>query len=299
MAQRPLELRVDGDPSERVPLLLIDESQRSLAEAITAVTGRLRVIVAVGSAPSFEFSDASGVVPLDGALSEMRWTANSGWAFRLGPAESGAMFSSSAPSWVSPRVRIITRTQEGGSRELLHALPESDGASILIGRGLDNDIALVDRPVSRSHLRIDRHEGVYRVADLREAATESSRMPTTVDGRPIACGGAPVEVGDKTIVVCGKSVITFEYPVPMPNFERPPAHGARGEESASPMPVTPPAPRDAREGARGAKARDESLGRARPARVRASWAGRCILAAGALLIAGSVLAIAWVCVSTG
>ena len=61
-------------------------------------------------------------------------------------------------------------------------------AVITIGRGLDNDIVLDDRRVSRQHAQLRRRFGQYVLYDL------DSSGGTTVNGRPVR--EAPLQAGD-------------------------------------------------------------------------------------------------------
>jgi len=74
------------------------------------------------------------------------------------------------------------------------------GDKVYVGRGLDNDIQIIDRTVSRKHLKIERRRDRYFVADL------GSRNGTFFNGNYIA-PGLELEVKEGVPIVIGMSVI--------------------------------------------------------------------------------------------
>jgi len=74
------------------------------------------------------------------------------------------------------------------------------GDKVYVGRGLDNDIQIIDRTVSRKHLKIERRRDGYFVADL------GSRNGTFFNGNYIA-PGLELEVKEGVPIVIGMSVI--------------------------------------------------------------------------------------------
>jgi pSer/pThr/pTyr-binding forkhead associated (FHA) protein len=74
------------------------------------------------------------------------------------------------------------------------------GDKVYVGRGLDNDIQIIDKTVSRKHLKIERRRDRYFVADL------GSRNGTFFNGNYIA-PGLELEVKEGVPIVIGMSVI--------------------------------------------------------------------------------------------
>lgn len=99
-----------------------------------------------------------------------------------------------------PRIEIEPRAGEpvGCGRRI--PLPMVEGAAISIGRGAACDVRLRIPAVSRCHLRIVRVDGCYKVCDVRPVIGNPARSVTLVNGSPIPICGAPMLVGDGTVI---------------------------------------------------------------------------------------------------
>jgi pSer/pThr/pTyr-binding forkhead associated (FHA) protein len=210
MSNRAIELRLDGSPQERVPVLLVDAADEEAAHSIAAAMGgKVQVILASRSGTPYVVS----VGPAIGReLSEQDWSVLAGWGMRLGPSDSSAVSVRDVASWQSARVLITTIAEDGSKRQSVHTLPGVDGAEISIGRGQENNIVLTDLAVSRIHLAIARTDGAYSVVDVRPSSGDQRRVPTSVDGTPIESQDAPTPLRDRSVVLIGNTRIAFQIP---------------------------------------------------------------------------------------
>ncbi len=287
MPSRAIELRLDEDPRDRVPLLLLDGADEALVGAILAVTnGRIQVIRA--GAPAGEpFRIADGPA-MGRRLSETGWAPVAGWGVRLGPADSVSVSLGPVAESKPPRLVVCS----GGDHSPLAAdafvLPTIDGAEVTIGRGLENNIVVAHPTVSRQHVAIRRDGGCYSIRDIRPTGSSDCRPRSWVDGQPILPGAGPLALADGCVVTLGESRLTFEWPAASPrpvaqSADRP-AETPSDTDRAAQLALPPEPPSD-----------QPPVAMPDP---RGAAIQRAVLTGSIVLVAGLAVAVAWVLIRT-
>lgn len=104
----------------------------------------------------------------------------------------------------------------------------------MVGRGIDNDVVLMDIAVSRKHFRVDRHADGFKVVDL------ASGNGTTLNGKRVAeaelYDGDRIDLGNTTIEFLSVGRTRSRLPAGTPGTEEAPVtdHG-RGQTPISPV----------------------------------------------------------------
>ncbi len=109
-----------------------------------------------------------------------------------------------------------------------------DYNEVYVGRGVENDVVIADRSISRKHFRVRRHLGEYIASDL------GSGNGTMVNGKRIT--EHPLVTGE--IITIGKTVLRFEMSGQENQAQAPAQPAAPAQPSAPPAPPiqAPPAP---------------------------------------------------------
>ena len=92
------------------------------------------------------------------------------------------------------------RIYVSGSEGKVYSFELKEGGQCYIGRSADNDIQIIDKYISRRHLKILRRGGKTFITDLR------SKNGTFVDGRQIE-PEIEIEVKEGAAIVIGMTVI--------------------------------------------------------------------------------------------
>lgn len=162
-------------------------------------------------------------------VSEGQWfSAGPGWRGRVIAESKAPPPSTPHAAWTAPELEV-TSTREGREHRQICAVPDAEGAEIIVGRDEDCHVRIEDAHVSRRHLRLFVRKGRVLAEDLR------SRWGTTLNDRPLA---APSELSHGDHLVIGATSLRYlcYWELLTRPAQAPPGEGPRpGRESIRPF----------------------------------------------------------------